>query len=966
MRLYLWFTLLCLAGQVALPAMAQPPVIQWQRTIGGSGNDRLQSIHQTPDGGYIVAGYSTSGISGEKAEASFGLEDYWVLKLDAAGNIQWQKTIGGAHNDILTTILPTADGGYLCSGWSTSGVAGSKTAVNRGGAGMVGNFSLGRDFWLVKLSSTGAIQWQETYGGTSYDMGFQVLQHADGGYVVTGLSYVGGGTGNNTMTNYGQNDYWMLKLDATGNIQWQRSHGGTQHDGAYGMSRASGGGYIMGGEALSGANGSKTTPFYGGGADNWVVKTDASGNAVWQVQLGGSGQDIQVGGSLMSPDNGVIWTADSGYLVGMTSNSPVSGTKTIASRGGFDYWVVKLDGAGAIQWQEVVGGTGDEYLGSILVTADGGYMYAGHSNSGANGDKTVPNIGDKDWWLVKKDAARVVEWQLALGGTGTEELMTIQQTTDGGYIVGGYSNSGISGNKTEANRGDYDYWIVKLGPCDTTPTRVTRNICIGDSYTLPGGTTVSTPGVYHDTLTNTWGTCDSIVITTINYYSDNVHLLNGNALGKDTSFCAGDAYRLSVSFLGASYSWNTGATTPFLDVSATGDYIVTITSQNGCVARDTVTITVHEYPVVDLGPDRGICDRDTPMVLTSPQPSGYHYLWSNGLSDTQLTVTRTGTYWLQVDNQGCKASDTLRIKVVPEPEVYAGSDSIICEQFPARIGTEVPGASYLWSTGATTPYIQVAATGNYVLEVDIEGCLVYDTVNITALPVPDIDLGLDGDICPEQIIQLDATYETNSSYRWNTGETTAAISVSAAGSYWVEVLTENGCVGRDTVTLTHFPRPIVDLGADTTVCEETPLVLKPHTLHADSLLWSDGSVGAALSVIHGGQYIAIGVNKCGTGADTIDVRQIFCDIWVPNAFTPNGDGQNDQLRVLGNIGRLEGFGLSVYNRWGERIFYTRDKYTGWDGTWNGLPAQLGTYVYMLEYNIGNTPYLQKGNVVLLR
>jgi len=964
MKHYLCISMLLLAQLITLSLFAQAPVIQWQRTIGGAGNDRLESIHQTPDGGYIAAGYSTSGISGEKTEASYGNEDYWIMKLDAAGNIQWQKTIGGACIDILLTLIPTADGGYLASGWSASGVSGNKTSVNYSTA--VCDPVQSRDYWVVKLGSTGAIQWQQDYGGYSYDMGFSLLQHADGGYLAAGLSFRGGGTGNNTMTNYGWNDLWLLKLNATGAIQWQTSYGGTDHDNAYGLAHATGGGYIMGGQARSGASGNKTTPFYGGLYDNWVVKTNAAGQINWQVQLGGSGDDVAVGGSFMSPDNGIVRTADSGYLVGMTSNSPVSGTKTIGSRGGNDYWVVKLDTFGAIQWQEVVGGAGEEYLGTVLQTKDGGYLYAGHSASGATGDKTVPNIGGKDWWLVKKDAARNIEWQLALGGSDTDELMTVRQTSDGGYIVGGYSKSGISGNKTEASRGDYDYWIVKLAPCDTTPTRVTEYFCYGGSYTLPGGSSVSSPGIYYDTLRNSWGTCDSTVITTLAYYADSVHLLNGTVLGKDTSFCEGMTYRLQAGYPGAACTWNTGATTPYLDVTSSGIYSVTVTSPNGCVAGDTVAVTVYAYPAADLGADKGICDRDTPLVLTSPQPAGYHYLWSNGLSDTQLRVTRTGTYWLEVSNHGCKDSDTVRIKVVPAPAVHIGADSIICQQFPARIGAEVAGASYRWSTGETTGYINISSTGAYILEVSLEGCIVSDTVNITAMPVPEIDLGGDRDICPGQTIMLDGTYGTNSSYIWSTGATTASVPVTSAGTYGVEVRTEHGCIGGDTVVLRPYPLPAVDLGADTTVCEETPLVLAPWQANTDSLIWSDGSKGNTLTVKYGGEYTVTAVNKCGRVQDTMLVKNIFCDIWVPNAFTPNNDGQNDVFRVLGNTGRLEGFGLGIFNRWGERIFYTRDKYKGWNGTQDGKAVLMGTYVYLLEYSLDGKPYVQKGSFHLIR
>lgn len=121
-----------------------------------------------------------------------------------------------------------------------------------------------------------------------------------------------------------------------------------------------------------------------------------------------------------------------------------------------------------------------------------------------------------------------------------------------------------------------------------------------------------------------------------------------------------------------------------------------------------------------------------------------------------------------------------------------------------------------------------------------------------------------------------------------------------------------------------------------------------------------------MSVRAGGQYVATGINKCGTGADTINVQQIFCEIWLPNAFTPNGDGLNDVFRVLGNIRRLQGVTLSLYNRWGEQVYTSHDPYKGWDGFYKGIPAQMGTYVYLLEYSLDGNPYKQTGNFHLLR
>ena len=211
----------------------------------------------------------------------------------------------------------------------------------------------------------------------------------------------------------------------------------------------------------------------------------------------------------------------------------------------------------------------------------------------------------------------------------------------------------------------------------------------------------------------------------------------------------------------------------------------------------------------------------------------------------------------------------MNVQVIPTPGVFLGADTIICAYSPLRLNAAVPGAAYLWSTGSSDGHIDVAVSGTYWLEVNLEGCIVSDTISITAEPAPDIDLGGDRDICPGQEIMLDATHEPNSSYLWNTGDTTPVITAREAGVYSVRVTSRYQCTGTDSVLLTYYPRPLVTLGADTTICEDVPLLLSAYHVHADSVVWSGGSVGERLSVQYGGTYIARGINKCGTGADTV-------------------------------------------------------------------------------------------------
>jgi gliding motility-associated-like protein len=476
--------------------------------------------------------------------------------------------------------------------------------------------------------------------------------------------------------------------------------------------------------------------------------------------------------------------------------------------------------------------------------------------------------------------------------------------------------------------------------------------------------TYNAPGNYTVRLIATSSLCGNRSDTT--FRTVTVYDYPAVDLGPDLSVCEERVtLRPSVPQSGLTWLWDDGSTASSRSVSQSGTYWLE-GNRHGCITRDTIEVNLLPGVTVDLGPDTGICDRDIPLILYARQAANASLLWSNGLSDTMMSVTRTGTYWLHVSLDGCESSDTINVTVVPTPEVDLGADSIICEQTPHNIGAVIPGATYTWNTGAATSHISVNETNDYILTVNLQGCRVSDTIQITAMPTPDIDLGPDQDICPDGTVTIDATYGTNSTYIWSSGATTPSYTATMPGTYWVEVTSEYTCVGSDTILLQLYPKPTVTLGADTTVCEETPLVLAPQVYNAESLLWSDGSGGNTLTITSGGEYIVTGINKCGTGSDTITVNHIFCEIRVPNAFSPDGDGSNDVFKVLGNIGRMDDFHLSIFNRWGQRIFETRNKFEGWDGIHEGRPAPLGVYVYLLEYSIGGKPYVQKGNFHLIR
>jgi hypothetical protein len=417
--------------------------IEWQNTIGGNGYDELYSLQQTTDGGYILGGSSSSDISGDKTELCIGTgSDYWIVKIDSFGNILWQNAIGGYLNDVLVSIQQTSDGGFILGGYSQSDVSGDKTEN-----------CLGLEsYWIVKTDSVGNIQWQNTIGGNGYDKLCSIQQTTDGGFILGGSS-TSDISGDKTENNLGSlYDFWIVKTDSLGQILWQNTIGGINNDFLLSIKETTDGGFILGGSSNSNISGDKTENCLGD-EDYWIVKTDSLGNIQWQNTIGGSQRDVMLN---------IQQTFDSGYIVGGRSNSTISGDKIENCYGDWDYWIIKTDSTGNIQWQNTIGGSSFDNLSSIKQTVDGGYILGGWSSSSISGNKTENCLGLVDNWVVKIDFSGNILWQNTIGGSSDDYLNTINLTANGDYILGGYSNSNKSENKDENSLGSSDYWIVKL------------------------------------------------------------------------------------------------------------------------------------------------------------------------------------------------------------------------------------------------------------------------------------------------------------------------------------------------------------------------------------------------------------------------------------------------------------------------------------------------------------------------
>jgi uncharacterized delta-60 repeat protein len=303
--------------------------VTWHKTYGSTGDNEAYAVQETSDGGYIVAGYTTSfGV---------GMGDVWVLKLNSTGGVTWQKTYGGTGLDMAYAVQETSDGGYIVAGMTTSFGAG------------------GIDVWVLKLDSSGGVTWQKTYGGAGEDWAWSIQQTSDGGYIVGGWT---------TSYGAGMDDAWVLKLNSTGGVTWQKTYGGIYDDRVYSVQQTSDGGYIVAGYTDSSGDGQND--------HIWVLKLNSTGGVTWQKTYGGSSSDEAYS---------VKQTSDGGYIV--------AGWTYSFGPGSINIWVLKLDPTGNVTWQKAYGGKNSNLGYSLAETLDGGYIVAGMTTSFGAGNQVV-------------------------------------------------------------------------------------------------------------------------------------------------------------------------------------------------------------------------------------------------------------------------------------------------------------------------------------------------------------------------------------------------------------------------------------------------------------------------------------------------------------------------------------------------------------------------------------------------
>jgi PKD repeat protein len=293
----------------------------WDKTIGGGSFEMDPSVVAAADGGFVIAGWSESNISGDKTENSRGDHDYWIVKLNSSGTKVWDRTFGGSVSDNARAIINTPDGGFLVAGSSNSPLSGDKSESSRGLA----------DYWILKLNASGAKLWDKTFGGDEFDYAMCLVNTSDGGTVIAGHT-ASGISGNKTENRRGSIDFWMIKITANGSLIWDKTIGASAVEEARAIVSTSDGGVVVVGSSESSNTGDKTEVnknYY----DYWVVKLNSSGSKVWDKALGGNGFDKATS---------AVSTSDGGLVISGSSFTGVSEDKSEPTRGDSDYWIIKI------------------------------------------------------------------------------------------------------------------------------------------------------------------------------------------------------------------------------------------------------------------------------------------------------------------------------------------------------------------------------------------------------------------------------------------------------------------------------------------------------------------------------------------------------------------------------------------------------------------------------------------------
>lgn len=544
---------------VTFPVKAQIPPKQWATHYGGSDVDIPFVIKFTADSGTIVAGYTTSKDGDVSIHSSRDYWDLWVLKLDKCGVVQWEQSFGGTGYEAARDIVQTADGGYMVLG-----------ETNSTDGGVVAGYGGTKDIWVLQLSASGNLLWQKRYGGSGLDIGNHLELTADGGFIIAASSTSNDGDIKNNHSTGTYTDGVLMKINATGVIQWSKCFGGSKNEELFDVKIINGTIFAAGFTNSIDGDIPPSQKNY----DVWLLALDANGNKIFSKIYGGSQNDVAY--CMTKGADGSLTLA--GYTT--STDGDVSGSK-----GGQDFWILNVTQRGKLNWQKTLGGTDAEYAKTIFTDRDSSYIVGGVTYS-SDGDISNP-LGDGDFWTIKLSPSGNVVWEKTWGGSSNDHLRSmVRNPVKNEYYLAGDSESGDGDFNN--SRGDADFAVIKL----KMPESLSKDSAVcNTSGFIP----------YEDTLKDICG-YDSVFV------KYNPVALSGpfDGIRKTDTIFVGQSVTLHANGNGT-IAWNTHSTLsctncndPVATPVGTTIYTATNISPNGCQVSDQFTVVVLNDALVNI------------------------------------------------------------------------------------------------------------------------------------------------------------------------------------------------------------------------------------------------------------------------------------------------------------------------------------------------------------------------------
>ena len=973
-------------GDLIILKFSNEGVLEWATYYGGRNDESGNAILSMHDNALYVYGTTwsdnfptqSSGAAHYDSilnNGASGSSDAFILRFSASGALEWATLFGGSANDIEGAVKADNNGNIYFYGITAS----SDFPVQKWGSAYYDSTGNGNnDMYIGRFSNTGVLEWVTYYGGSGSDLGYSVTTDTNGNVYMCGFTNSldipvrSWGTAFYDSTYNGGLDIFILRFSSSGTLEWATYYGGSGDDFAVSPIIDENeniyiGGYTSSSDFYTQQWGSAYyDSTHNGNFDIYILRFSGEGILEWSTFYGGSASDVMI--SNIKIDNcGNLYVSFSTNSSDVPTFDPECTSHFDDSfAGDRDIFILKFSPVGQVSWASFIGSDRFDIPRALTIDHNNNLFLGGNWNDYENS-----SIGGAGLPLLNPGGGAYYD----SSPNGGQDFFILKFIADNASYALSQVNSNCNCNG-EAT--------VNILACDA-------NLY---SYLWSNGNQTLNTTQKMNTLT---GLCPGdywIEITSCNSKKDTVYfsileseIAEISINDPTTGLCEGDSILLDAGAGFISYQWSTGDTSRFITVDTSGNYIVAVVNGDGCSSTDSLSLTINSNPVPIITSINGtkFCKGDS-SILSSNYSSGNS--WNNGLDTTQtITVYESGSYIVTITNNfGCKTSDTVEI-IVYELITNIGSASVTCYGGnDGRAIVEVTGGSgnysYSWAPGGQADSVLInVPPGNYTVTIrDNEAnCIIDDTITIIQPPPMVLHFSTEPETCMMENgwVKIDSISNGTKpfSYSWNSQPLIGNDSISGlkTGMYEILIKDSNGCTDSDSIKV-EVEILKADFSYEKLACTNQ---IQFINLSSDTLpsFWyfGDGITSNESNPLHlysaDEKYsVMLITNPYTICADTTEAEipvenYSFTDsLFIPNVFSPNGDGYNDYFEIIGTDNPCIGIQkLSIFNRWGKKVFEVEGNKLKWDGTNNENKLKEGVYFYILE----TKEFKKSGSVTLL-